>query len=322
MEKAGLYGVKITSQRCVGTEGLSFAASIRLTPESQIDRDFEVKRAARIRLQIVDEESRPVKNVQAHIALWSADPHLTGIEGLTDSKGMVTLTVTPSPEKRFVATIREGYAFAHLDVVLHDPVEIAEKTIVLHKGKEVKGVARCTDGKPAAGWRILAMPTWWHLGTTPMGTMIQPDGSFTLPNVIPDKYNLTISIPLGPQMSTSVQVLANAELPIPDKQLAVTLDYPSPGLLTPLTGKVECSDELLGKSIRIHATSWDGKYRGADYLSLSDDIVNKSRPSKREFRLGPLPPGVYRIEFRQGAALLKEIEEVAVPCLPMDVKLD
>ena len=313
LKQAGNYSLGIVSQRWVGLAMPDPLAHVYLEPDSNADLDLELKRACRLRVHVVNEEGQPVQNVQVRTAFWSDDPMYSGVGTFTDKEGLAALGVKPSPEKRFVATIANDYGFASIDLMLNDPEVITEQKIVLRKGKEVKGFALCSDGKPAAGWRITAMPTWWHLGSYPMGSVIGKDGSFTLPHLVSDRYNLTVSIPIGPNMNKPVPVLSDVVLPVANKLLAVTVDHPSPGSLTPITGRIQLGGASLQLGIRITAKRTDRGFqdRGADYLE----------PGKVDFQLGPLPKGSYSIEFASAEIEPFKLENVAVPCEKLDVKL-
>jgi RNA polymerase sigma factor (sigma-70 family) len=312
VNRVGEYEIEIASQRWVGIIRPNPLPRIQLNPPLHTVRDFELQRACQLRIRTVNEEGQPIRDVQIYYGLMTDDPMRVGISRSTDKQGWATLGgLKPTAEIRFVATMSKDYGFARIDVTLDDPAVVTERTIVLHRGKEVKGVVLCSDGKPAAGWRMIALPTWWRLGVSPSGAVIGPDGSFTLPHIVPDTYNLTVSIPVGPTMSTPRPVLSGAALPSADGKLAVTLDYPSPGSLSLLSGRIQFTGGSLQQGFHISARSSDGKYQGDDYLE----------PGKQEFRLGPLPPGSYKIEFNSREIEPFEHREVQVPCEKLDVKL-
>ena len=313
IDRTHTYLLGIASQRWVGIAMPDPLPTVHFGPGANLGMNLELRRACRLRIHVVNEEEQPVKNVNVRTAFWSDSPMLSGIGTSTDKQGWAALGLKPSPEKRLVATIVDGYGFASIDLTLNDSEVITEQKIVLKKGKEVKGVALCSDGKPAAGWRITAMPTWWHLGSYPMGSIIGKDGSFTLPHIVSYKYNLAVSVPIGPYMAKPVPVLSDVMLPVANQQLAVTVDHPSPGSLIPIIGRIQLSGAALQQGIRITAKSSDGKFQfeGTDYL----------QPGKVDFELGPLPKGSYNIEFESPEIEPCKLENVKVPCEKLDVKL-
>lgn len=99
--------------------------------------------------------------------------------------------------KYAIGVSSEFHAFGHAIVEVSDPGKIIKQQIVLTAGKSVKGKALCNDGEPPAGWMTFALPTWWNFGGHPSGVKIDEDGSFGIPHVDDDQYNLSISIPSG-----------------------------------------------------------------------------------------------------------------------------
>ena len=51
--------------------------------------------------------------------------------------------------------------------------------------RRVKGLAICSDGKPAAGWEIYATPEWWTSNYLPSMVKIDAKGNFTLKDLGP-----------------------------------------------------------------------------------------------------------------------------------------
>ena len=72
-------------------------------------------------------------------------------------------------------------------VKLADPKTVVEQKIVMRRGVDVKGSAVCSDGKPAAGWHILALPGWWDFMAFPTGELINGDGSFVCTTSVPER---------------------------------------------------------------------------------------------------------------------------------------
>ena len=214
-------------------------------------------------------------------------------------------------EKRLVVTMSDQYALGHLDLVLDDPEVVTQQRIVLKKGRSVKGQALCSDGKPAAGWRIIAMPTWWRLGVSPLGQVIHPDGSFELLHVGDDRYDLTISVPTGESGWTPKTVLANTSLLPGADPLTVTIDHPSPAAMTKITGHIEYKGGKLEWGFRIMAFSTTGNHHGDAFV----------KPGQTEFEPGPVPPGTYTIDFQSQEIEAEVLRNVVVPTKPLEVRI-
>ncbi|HTU26156.1 MAG TPA: carboxypeptidase-like regulatory domain-containing protein, partial [Pirellulales bacterium] len=218
----------------------------------------------------------------------------------------------PAPgEKRLVALMDDKYALGRLEIVLDDPLAVPEQQIVLKKGHSVRGQALCTDGKPASGWRISALPTWWRLGIYPSGQVIGPDGSFELLHVGDDRYDVTISIPTSDSGFTPKTVLAGAPLPADGDPLTLTVDSPSPAAMTKIKGHIEYEGGKLERGFHVMAFSTTGNHHGDAFV----------RPGETEFEIGPVPPGTYKIDFNSQEIEAQELRNVVVPTKPLEVKI-
>ena len=52
----------------------------------------------------------------------------------------------------------DDYLLTRLPVKIESPKTILERKLVLKRGVAVQGRVLCSDGKPAAGWRVLRGP--------------------------------------------------------------------------------------------------------------------------------------------------------------------
>ncbi len=283
--QAGEYRLTILTQRWVGigAQNTRDLPRVELNPRSPTVRDLTLPRACRLKLEIVNEEGQPIRKVHVVSRLiGDANPYDYVNGGFTDKLGQTTVHgLKPSADQKHdVAAMSDDYALEHIEITLDNPEIIVERKLVLRKGQPVTGKVLCSDGKPAAGWSINAMPIWWHFVISPNGQKIEADGSFTLPHVAPEKYNVDVSIPSGGGSSTLKTVLSDVALPGDDGPLAITVDSPSPTAMTKLSGKLQFSGGVLKSGIHVDARSIDGKYFGSTFIRPEDNSVRtRSNPS-------------------------------------------
>jgi protocatechuate 3,4-dioxygenase beta subunit len=305
------FRLTISSQRWVGITGWSDVPQLHLAPEVTVTRDFTLPRACQIDIRVIDEAGEPIRNVQIYSRLLTTDRFRGSGRGVTtDKSGRTTFGgLTPSETEYIFGAMHKEYAFGKLQLKLNDPEVVASYVLVLAKGVDVSGMALCSDGKPATGWSIDALPDWWQFGIHPRGAAIGEDGSFTLSHVTPDKYDVSVSVPEGNGMSRSVQVQSGVELPTPSLELKLPL--PSPGTMGEIAGRVRIVGGKLTENIFIDATSVDRKHSGSAMLRAGAD----------SFRVGPLPPGKYRLTFSSTEIEEKRLEGVTAPAKDLDVEL-
>lgn len=312
ISKAGNYRVRISSKRWVSQLNYSKLQLLNLTPKSRATQNFTLQKAAQVQVRTVDEDGNPVRGVTITIASM-ADERYRNTQGVgTDSDGRAIVGgVKPSEVKYILGFRHRNYAIEKLIVRLKDSDEGELHTVTMRKGITVTGTAVCSDGKPPGGWRILALPNWWHFGVYPNGEVITNEGVFELKHIVPGEYNVTIAVPHGEGGSQPRTVLQDDLVSLP-QPLSVKMDYPSPASLAYIAGTAT----LIGKpdgfrGVWLHARSTDGKYTSGFYL----------RQGKSEFRIGPVPKGKYDIEIASPVLEPVNLKDVNAPTKDMKVEL-
>jgi hypothetical protein len=310
--KQGEYEVYITSKRWVGMTNYRELPRVNLSNQTQLVRNYTLKRACQLRIQVVNEEGLPVEDATVYTNLLSNEPYRGMEYKNTDKTGWVTLSsLQPSDGTRIVGVSSKSYGLAHLQLVLNEP-ESSTHQIKVEKGEPVVGKAICKDGKPAVGWRVDALPTWWHFGAYPTGATIGKDGSFTLPHVVPDKYKITISIPTSQSGSMVKPVKNEVALPPAEGLLALSIDYPSPGNDVAISGRIRFEGQKLNRGFHASAHGADGVFSSYDcYIE----------PGQKEFKFDRLPPGLYRVAFESTEFESVVLPSVTAPANNLDVTI-
>ena len=192
VNKPGDFRIAIKSSQWVGLTDYQKLPRLKLNSESAVERDFTLPRAAQIQIRAVDEEGAPVRGVSVYIASLADVDYRNTDSRSTDGTGWAILGgLKPQAAKYIIGLQHKDYAFEKL-IRKVEKVETSEVlTVTMRAGETVAGKAICSDGKPPAGWRILAMPAWWHYGVSPRGLEVKDDGSFELKHVVPGEYKVT-----------------------------------------------------------------------------------------------------------------------------------
>jgi beta-lactamase regulating signal transducer with metallopeptidase domain len=305
--KVGKYNLLVRSKRCIGLTEPKELPVLLLDAEKPTVCDVTLKLGCQLRVQTVDETGKPIPNVH----FFKPGRH-DGEGYFSDKEGWVTIGgLSPSSSELQFAARSEKYAIARLTVTLDDPKLTVHRTLVLSDGIAVDGSVICADGKPAAGWHVLALPAWWNYASSPNGVLIGEDGSFSFPHVGPGPHKISLSIPIGPGLSMAPVVMADVDLAKHEGPLKINVEYPSPGSMVLIEGEIKFAGGQPKRGFWVHANSNKTPFSGGHYL----------QPGEDKFRLGPLPPGPYRISFESSEIEPKELQNVAAPAKDLKVEL-
>ena len=317
IQAADTYRVRITSTKWVGLTNWKQLPQLQLSPESKMTRDFQLSRACSLRIRTVDEAGKPVKNVRIYSASLAVERWENSHGVSTDKEGWATIgALKPSATVYIFGTMNKNYAFAKLIKKLDDPNSQPEEVLLLTKGEDVSGTVLCSDGNPAAGWTINAMPDWWHFGASPRGAKIAEDGSFTLSHIVPGKYDITVGVPTGEGMTRVERARSDVLLPLnagasKAGRLEIRLRIASPQSMAAITGKITTSGRPFQERVSVYARSENGSHRGSGSVM----------PGKSEFRISPLPSGRYTLTFSSTEIEQKKIPNVEAPSDDLEVEL-
>ncbi len=308
----GEYRIQIDSTGWVSQRNWSKLRRVDLTKSSREIRNFTLNRAGVVRIRAIDEDGIPLKDIRINVASM-ADERFRNTESVTTGiDGWATVGgIKPSPVKYIFGLRHDDYAFEKLITFVKEPGVGDPHTVTMRKGVSITGTAVCSDGKPPAGWNILAMPTWWHFGVYPNGTPVLKDGVFELRHIVPGEYKVTIDVPNGNDGSQPHTVLT-ADLLKQDLPLAVKMDYPSPASLTYISGTVSYSGGgERPNGVWIFARSDDGKYHTSIHINRY----------QKEFRLGPTPKGLYQLEVSDTKINPVKLSGVEAPSQDLKIQL-
>ena len=170
--KPGPHRLLIASQRCIGFTDPNECPRVVLNARKTVVRDFTLKTACQLRIQTLDGRGHPIPGVRfATDAPANFEQKETDLQGWTAIGGL-------KPAEYVFAAMHDGFAMARLAVKLESAKHVVERKLVLERGVAVKGIVMCWDGKPAAGLRVVALPSWWSGPNRPAGTIVQKDGAF------------------------------------------------------------------------------------------------------------------------------------------------
>ncbi len=307
---AGVYHVRIFSRRCVSLfDDRDDNLDVRLDPPNTVTRDFVLKPACQLHLTIVDEEGHPIPKV----AIYKPGRY-SGEFLRTDRAGQVIIGgLAPSPLQSRFGLQHKDFVIEALEVKLDDPKTIVERQVTLSHGKSVRGTVTCSDGKPASGCRILALPSWWDFNRFPLGAPIQGDGSFELEHIGLGTYKIAVSMPKGKNGLISRECLVGADLYHHNDPLALKLDVPSLGSMRFIEGRIHFEgDRRPKRGFWIHVGPRTADALDADLFAQHDD---------RTFKVGPLPAGKYTLTVESAEIESKSIGPLAVGTKNVELNL-
>jgi beta-lactamase regulating signal transducer with metallopeptidase domain len=300
----GPHRLLIASQRCIGFTDPNDGPRVVLDARKTVVRDFTLKTACQLRIQTLDGEGHPIPGVR-----FATDGPANFEQKETDLQGWTAIGGLRPAEYVFVA-IHDGFAMAKLAVKLESPKQAVARKLVLERGVAVKGSVLCWDGKPPAGLRVVALPSWWSGPDRPAGTIVQKDGAFELPHVGPGTYNVSIVTAPAAGRGSPTRLLSGVELANQHGCLALRASFPSPGSACALQGHLRFIGGRPKQPIGVYADSVDD-YRYHQTGETRNDT----------FHLGAVPPGRYRLRFASPEIETKETDPIAVPADDLQVAI-
>ena len=300
LAEPGRYRLRIESQGWVGFADYREQIEIDVAFDRNTRKDLTLQRACQLKIKVVDEDNIPViATVSSHSV--QHDRFSKTIHYRTKKHGIATIGGIPrSKAKQIVFAESSGFALTHLYADVQDPTVVGEHTIVMKPGKTIRGKAVCSDGNPPAGWHIYSRPTWYKFGAPEKAAEIGKDGSFELTDVGDDPQNVLIKIPTSDGNSTAKFVLRDAVLTKLEQPINVKLDHPSPASLHYLT----CNVRWIGKPA-------DRGFAISGYCQDLDDRTDHFiKANAKQFKLGPMPAGIYRFRLDSGQIELMNLRGI------------
>ncbi len=196
-----------------------------------------------------------------------------------------------------------GYVITRLPVKFDSPKTILERKLVLKRGVAVQGRVLCSDGKPAAGWRVVALPSWWDFHSSPGGELIKEDGTFVLSHIGPGAYDVTIHMPRGGGILDSSTLLRSVELASQHGPLVLHVDAPSPASMVENPRAFAFLGGRPKQDVWITATS-----NSARRMFATGRWPEPGGKRSDRFSMGPFPSGKYHLTFDSPEIETKEID--------------
>lgn len=333
----GNYHLGIISDDYVGITSYSKQPVINLQKDKQVVQHFQLQKACKLEVLVVDPNGRPIQGADVRATVLSSDrkdeidsgpmmPKRTGKDGKIIKGGFppndnYLITVThngPEVEVEGKPGYTQSfwdYAPAGLNVYLDKPGETENAEIVLEKGQSIRGIAKYKDGQPADDVKISAYPNWWHSNYCHESAEVEPNGLFTLEQIVPGTYQIQVSISTG-EGSSMAYGLFSCALPLEnDQPLQVIVPFNSPQSLTDIRGSVKCLGDQKPSYVEINAVSQDGEFHQG---RIGD---GRGGNVSGEFVIDKLEPGPYTVRFSGIEIEEKTIENVTAPAEGLEVEL-
>jgi hypothetical protein len=307
---AAVYHLSIFSTRCVSLwDYRDDSLNIPLDPPKTVTRDFVLKLACQLRLTVIDESGDPIPKVTIY-----KPGRYDGQFRQTNDQGQITVGgMPPSPLLSRFALQHNDFAIEFVDVKLDDPRIIVDREVRLSAGKSVHGTVTCSDGKPAFGCTILALPSSWDFMAFPNGQPIQADGSFKFPHIGPGAYKISVSVPQGGGSSIQKSAISDVDLFDRKEPLDLKVDFPSLASMEFIEGRIRYKGEGRPKrGFWVHLSS------PADPLLGAGHYV---QPGDKTFKIGPLARGRYGLRIESQELEPKGLEGIATGTKNLDLEI-
>lgn len=333
----------IDSNDYVGYGSNSNAPMLNLSPGQQVVQHFQLPRACKVRVKVVDTNGLGLKGVSVVPTSLVGNPyHVINDQGpsrRTNHQGFVLLGGFPPLDTDYMITamaeevirrqhqggglyhVEEQYAYfpARALVRLTDPNVTTDVTIVLERGQTVFGYAEFSDGQPARDIKLGLQPTWWHCPGGQNLHRVQADGTFRIPHVIPGTYDIVLAHLDADGLTASSSIVMQAEVnPVSGDPLTLQLPIASPQAGVAISGRLNFLGEERPHDVFISVRLGRAAIK-EHYVALSG-MPRNSR--SKEFTINGLEEDAYDLIVTGPRIRRVVLEEVQAPAVGLEVDVE
>ena len=315
VEGDGNYQIRITSQTHLSPGPWDRRPTVAVKADGQAVKHFRLERGCRVKVNVVDEQGRPVAGAWVSASWLGAERGKMDLgEARTDPNGTAVVGAVESSDIEYRLIARhDDYAPSHATLRLNRPSRLEQAHVVLPSGIEVQGYAEYADGVPAEGVQIYAQPDWWHSNHLMGHEPVDGNGLFTLKHIVPGVSSIHVYFQdknLGGGTSFS---LTQAELPVPAGELlSLRIPKKSPQSLVSIIGSIVWASEKRPNRLEVTASSAIPSVH--ERVSLRGDLDS--------FEIGALEPGLYTLQFRGADLKNKILRNIQAPNHDLEVVLE
>lgn len=245
VDQNGNYDIGVYSTEYIGIIEYDKRPKIHLTQNGKEVQHFQLEKACMIDVYVMDTDGKPIKDVRlwttscsdeygrevgrSYASVRTNEDGYLRLGGFAPSQFQYQINAMHTRYGEWITKNGQrykpavsDYAPGYVKVMLTEPNLIEYGEIILQKGTTVQGIAKYTDGTPAKECKIVPFPEWWHSTTNPPGFEIDPNGVFTLEQIVPGAYRIQASVPIDEHSATGYG-LFTAQLPLGKGLLEVTV---------------------------------------------------------------------------------------------------
>ncbi len=337
----GSHQLFIDSNDYVGFGLNTHAPTLNVQPDQQIIQHFQLPRACKVAVRVVDVNGVALKGVDV-IPTSVADSRQyqinqqmmnrrTDVHGFVQLGGfpplstdyMITAIASKTVKRRsmgqglFLAESRFTHSPAHVQVRLADPNYTPDVTIVLKRGRSVHGYAEYSDGQPARGAELSVQPSWWHCMAGYDPFVVREDGTFSIPRIVAGTYDIHLHTRASDGMTgTSRSILQTMLDPNTTTPLVLELPVVAPQTQAAICGHLYFQGNEKPREVTVEARSKSGDYKH-EWITLLGNRDKDEYP----FSIGGLREGIYRLTFNGANIETKVVGDVTVPTTDLEVIL-
>ncbi|NQV34094.1 MAG: carboxypeptidase regulatory-like domain-containing protein, partial [Phycisphaeraceae bacterium] len=275
--------------------------SVELHTGRTLIKDYALEKGCKVELNAIDEEGHPVKGAEFH-AVYVTNANGRGPKETvtTDSKGLAIICGL-RPEAYLIVGAHRDYALAGERITFTESQEDLSLVIEMKMGLEVVGMATCSDGLPASGWRVEPKPAWWHSSISwPFDDPVSEDGTFAFRHIDPGLHRVVVSRPFG---SGTISVWeTEVDLSSKGGLLELAIPQPSSHSRASISGSIVFQGEAPTKGFSIYAFRKPGFHGRARW-----------QPNESTFTISDLNPGSYDLDFTPPGGRQQFLRNIQAP---------
>ncbi len=303
--RSGTYQLSVLARGFVSLGDSNNTPTIQLSPTSRARRDFVLQKGQQIKVLVTDSQGKRLAPEDIAVLPFGQllgtrvrpDP-----QDRSDHSGTSSYTLPLNQGQFVVFASLESFAPARQVITPASADKPLDVTLIMQPGLSIKGVAICSDHKPAAGYTISAQPDWWTGNGILSRTQIDAAGNFTLTGLAPGENVLYV------WGESSGRQIGTLQMPPTTQPITLNVPMPSLGSLVTVSGKIQLSGGRLSRDmLSVDFTSLENQER---YSAWAQNIPRSHTEMQYSLKL---PPGAYQLSIDAEDITPFQIDRVQVP---------
>lgn len=335
------YTIVINSKDYIANPGIDDDYKILIEKDKQKIVHFQLEKACIADLWVNDEQGNPIEGAEIKVVDLATNrstaPSRSNIIEPTDKDGYTLIGGHPALKAGYMVMIThksrtgkmiadsEGNKYnetkldftpAHIILKNTDSEIVPAFEVTMQKGRTVKGYIEYSDGVPASDLKIVSEPHWWSKSNlSGPRTEIESDGTFTLPNIAPEKYCISAYYPV----KRSYKAINTIDFANHDGDLIFTLSEPSSQSLLTIKGIVKVIRKATVGNLYIDIDSYNTT---TNTNGSRTSIFKYDENDEAAFEINRLKKGNYRLIFKSEHFKKVVLENIKPPVDDLYIEME